>query len=236
MFAQTFCDSPLELSRKKWTTLFSFGLEAIAVVALISVPLLHMETLPPTQMIAPIFTPILRPVPVEEPVASAGQTSLLLLGELHSNQLKTPSSIPNTISTSSPIGEAPTVPWGDGNAKNPIGQIIGSSPVRPVGQSGPARPTRVSGGVMEGALIEKIQPVYPRAALITHTEGEVVLRAVISRTGTIENLQVISGSPFLSRAAIDALRQWRYRPYELSGQAVEVETQIVLNFTLSGNN
>jgi protein TonB len=60
------------------------------------------------------------------------------------------------------------------------------------------------------------------------------MRAVISRTGTIENLQVISGSPFLSRAAIDAVRQWRYRPYELNGQPVEVETQIVVNFTLSG--
>jgi protein TonB len=72
-------------------------------------------------------------------------------------------------------------------------------------------------------------------AITTHTQGSVVLQALISRTGEIENLRVVSGSPYLSRAALEAVRQWRYRPYRLNNEPVEVETQIVVNFTLGGN-
>jgi protein TonB len=60
------------------------------------------------------------------------------------------------------------------------------------------------------------------------------LRAVISRAGTIENLQVLSGHPLLTNAAIAAVRQWRYRPYVLNGEPVEVETQVTVNFILGG--
>jgi protein TonB len=65
-------------------------------------------------------------------------------------------------------------------------------------------------------------------------QGQVVLRAMISREGTIENLQVLSGHPMLVRAAVDAVRQWRYRPYVLNGEPVEVETEVKVNFVLSG--
>ena len=87
---------------------------------------------------------------------------------------------------------------------------------------------------MEGNLIHRLQPAYPPLAVQTRTQGQVVLRAVISREGTIENLQVVSGHPLLVRAAIEAVRQWRYRPYVLNGEAVEVETQVTVNFVLSG--
>ena len=87
---------------------------------------------------------------------------------------------------------------------------------------------------MEGNLVHRVQPEYPPLAVQTRTQGQVVLRAVISREGTIENLQVVSGHPLLVRAAIEAVRQWRYRPYVLNGEAVEVETQVTVNFVLSG--
>jgi protein TonB len=63
----------------------------------------------------------------------------------------------------------------------------------------------------------------------------VLLQAIISKEGTIENLRVLSGHPMLTAAAIDAVRQWRYRPYVLNGAPVEVETQITVNFSLAGN-
>ena len=88
--------------------------------------------------------------------------------------------------------------------------------------------------MMEGNLIYKPQPIYPPLARSARIQGTVVLRAIISKTGMIENLQVLSGHPVLVRAAIDAVTQWRYRPYVLNGDPVEVETQVTMNFVLSG--
>ena len=86
---------------------------------------------------------------------------------------------------------------------------------------------------MEGNLIHRVQPEYPQLARQARIQGTVVLRAVISREGRIENLQVLSGHPLLVPAAMDAVRQWRYRPYFLNDLPVEVETQITVNFTLA---
>jgi protein TonB len=88
--------------------------------------------------------------------------------------------------------------------------------------------------MMEGNLIYKVQPIYPPLARTARIQGAVHLRAVISRTGAIENLQAIDGHPMLVGAALDAVRQWRYRPYILNGDPVEVETQVTVNFSLSG--
>jgi protein TonB len=88
--------------------------------------------------------------------------------------------------------------------------------------------------MMEGNLIFRVQPDYPSLARQVRVQGQVVLRAVISREGTIENLQVLSGHPMLVRAAVEAVRQWKYRPYLLNGEPVEVETEVKVNFILSG--
>jgi periplasmic protein TonB len=92
---------------------------------------------------------------------------------------------------------------------------------------------RVSGGVMEGMLVHRVLPVYPAMARATHTAGRVELQATISRTGTIENLRAVSGPQLLIQAAIDAVTQWRYRPYLLNGDPVEVETTINVDFTMN---
>ena len=87
---------------------------------------------------------------------------------------------------------------------------------------------------MEGNLIHRVQPLYPPLARQARIQGQVVLRAVIRRDGVIENLQVLSGHPMLVQVAIDAVKQWRYRPFSLNGEPVEVETQVTVNFVLSG--
>jgi periplasmic protein TonB len=89
--------------------------------------------------------------------------------------------------------------------------------------------------LLEGNLIHKVQPVYPPLARTARVQGSVVLAALISKEGTIENLRSLSGHPMLVPAAIDAVRQWRYKPYILNGDAIEVETQITVNFFLGGN-
>lgn len=88
--------------------------------------------------------------------------------------------------------------------------------------------------MMEGNLILRVQPDYPSLARQVRVQGQVVLRAIISREGTIEKLHVLSGHPMLVQAAVDAVRQWRYRPYVLNGEPVEVETEVKVNFVLSG--
>ena len=86
-----------------------------------------------------------------------------------------------------------------------------------------------------GDLIRKVQPAYPPLARTARIQGVVVLQAVISKQGTIQNLSVLTGHPMLTAAAVEAVRQWRYRPYILNNEPVEVETQITVNFSLAGN-
>jgi protein TonB len=114
-----------------------------------------------------------------------------------------------------------------------IGGIISSTPVAVPKVATPQR-VRVSQGVSQGLLIRKVQPVYPPLARQARIQGQVVLQAQISKQGTIENLQLVSGHPMLAPAAIEAVKQWRYKPYFLNGEPVEVDTQITVNFTLAG--
>jgi periplasmic protein TonB len=91
---------------------------------------------------------------------------------------------------------------------------------------------KISEGVLEAQLISRIEPQFPSIALQTKTQGTVRLHAIISRDGRITSLDVLSGHPFLVKAALDAVRQWRYRPTLLNGEPVEVETSITVIFRL----
>jgi protein TonB len=114
-----------------------------------------------------------------------------------------------------------------------IGGIIGSTTAAVPKVATPQR-VRVSLGVSQGLLIKKVTPNYPPLARQARIQGQVLLQAEISKEGTIQNLQLISGHPMLAPAAIEAVKQWRYKPYLLNGEPVAVETQVVVNFSLSG--
>ncbi|MBV9670390.1 MAG: energy transducer TonB [Acidobacteriales bacterium] len=119
------------------------------------------------------------------------------------------------------------------NPESALRAIAGSGDSRRVvGLELPSKPIRVS-RLDPGTVLERVQPQYPAAAKLAHLEGEVVLRAIISRDGSIESIRPISGSRMLTGAAIDAVRRWRYRPYSLNGVPVEVETIITVNFKLN---
>jgi TonB family protein len=90
----------------------------------------------------------------------------------------------------------------------------------------------ISQGVSQGLLIKRVQPRYPQNALAMHLQGAVQLGAMIDKEGKIVNLQVLKGDVMLARAAMDAVRQWRYKPYYLDGVPVDIETQITVNFRL----
>ncbi|MGA9353827.1 MAG: TonB family protein [Terriglobales bacterium] len=89
---------------------------------------------------------------------------------------------------------------------------------------------RVSQGVSQGLLIKTVQPRYPANALSSHTQGAVQIEATIDKDGRVVSPKVLSGSPLLAQAALDAVRQWRYKPYYLDGEPVAIQTQITINF------
>ena len=166
--------------------------------------------------------------------------------DISNGQLRTPSRVPTKVQlikeedapppsmgTGGVVGGVPGgVPGGQ--IGGVIGGIVSSTPVAVPKVAAPQR-VRVSAGVQEGMLVHKVQPVYPPLARQARIYGQVVLQAVISKAGTIENLHLVSGHPMLTQAAMDAVKQWRYRPYILNGEPVEVETQVTVNFTLTGS-
>ena len=121
-----------------------------------------------------------------------------------------------------------------------IGGVLGGvpgapppPPPPPPAKKAPAGPVRVGGQVAEANLIRRVQPLYPPLAKSARVSGTVEFSAVISKEGNIENLQLVRGHPLLVNAAREAVLQWKYKPTMLNGQAVEVVTSIIVNFTLS---
>ncbi|MFZ0882574.1 MAG: energy transducer TonB [Candidatus Acidiferrales bacterium] len=122
-------------------------------------------------------------------------------------------------------GDGPILPGGIGDGKPPMELRKPSPPPRPA-------PLHMSEGVMEAALIYKVQPLYPAIPRAMHLSGTVRLRAIIAADGSIRHVDVISGNPLLAQSAVAAVYEWRYRPTRLNGEAVEVETLITVNFVL----
>ena len=125
-----------------------------------------------------------------------------------------------------PPGDGAIVPGGNDDGKPAI-EIRRPSPP-PY-----SAPMRMSEGVMEAALIYKVQPLYPAIARAMHLAGTVRLRAVIATDGSVRQVEVISGNALLVEPAVAAVREWRYRPTRLNGEPVEVETLITVNFILN---
>jgi periplasmic protein TonB len=134
---------------------------------------------------------------------------------------------PPVIGETSESGE-PGIPGTGPGIGVPDSDGLGAVPPPPQSKL----PRKVSIGVMEASLINRVQPDYPVIAKNAHISGEVKIRATIGTDGAVKDYVVVSGSPLLSRAALDAVRQWRYRPTKLNGEPVEVETLITVNFVL----
>ncbi len=125
-------------------------------------------------------------------------------------------------------GTAGEIPGGiPGDHASGVVGVVSSTP----GPNGATR-VRVSAGVAQGLLLTKVQPQYPQDAKDQHIQGVVVLQVIIDREGNVAHIQLISGHPQLAPAALEAVKQWKYRPYLLNGNPVEVDTQVQVNFTL----
>jgi protein TonB len=246
MFEDSLIESGGRLSTKRGvTTLVSFVLQVFLVGILILIPLLYTEALPKQQLMTFLVAPPPPPPPPPPPAAVPVKVVKQIQTDIIDGQLRTPTKIPEKVQmikeeeapppVMSASGVVGGVPGGvpGGQMGGVIGGIISSTPVAVPKVATPQR-VRVSQGVTQGLLIRKIQPAYPPLARQARIQGSVLLQAEISREGTIVNLRLVSGHPMLAPAALEAVKQWRYRPYILNGEPVEVETQITVNFTLSG--
>jgi protein TonB len=247
MFEDSLIESAGKLKSKRqgWTTMLSFIVQIFLVGVLILIPLIYTEALPKQQLMTFLVAPPPPPPPPPPPAAAPVKVVKKIESEIVAGQLRTPTKIPEKVQmikeeeAPPPVagiaGVVGGVPGGvpGGQMGGVIGGIISSTPVAVPKVATPQR-VRVSQGVSQGLLIHQVKPSYPPLARQARIQGAVVLQAVIAKDGTIQNLRVVQGHPMLVQSALDAVKQWRYKPYYLNNEPVEVETSITVNFTLSG--
>ena len=247
MFEDSLIESGGKLKTKRgWTSLISFALQVVIVGVMVLIPLIFTEALPKTQLMTFLVAPP-PPPPPPPPAAAPVKIVKQIQTDIVNGELRTPTKIPQKVqmikedeapppvmATTGVVGGVPGgVPGGSMNGV--LGSIVsaGATTAALPKIATPQR-VRVSSGVQSGLLVRKVPPVYPPLARQARIQGQVILQAQISKNGDIENLQLVSGHPMLAPAAIEAVKQWKYKPYLLNGEPVEVETTVQVNFTLAG--
>jgi protein TonB len=242
MFEDSLLESGGKLKTKaKYTTLLSFVIQVVLIIILVLIPLIYTEALPAKAMLTGLVAPPPPPPPPPPPAPTVVVKKIT--SDIVDGSLRTPTKIPNkvvkvveeepppqAVSTGVPGGVPGGIPGGAPGGV--MGSILGAA-----NSTAPrVQPSRlkISSGVTQGLLISRVTPQYPPIAKSARVQGTVVLQAIISKQGTIENLKVISGHPMLIQSAIDAVSRWRYKPYILNGEPVEVETTVNVNFNLQG--
>jgi protein TonB len=246
MFEQTFVQTQAQ-TRKPWTVAVSLSVQCVAVGVVLLVPLLHPDSLRIPDPLQPHLIRTWISQPPLPPQHAAARTSAIAAPAAPRIFVYQPPSARTTATQPTiemPTGDAALNAWA-----GPVGATFGPSlgttvalppvtpPQRPVAPASPkppaSGPVPIGGDVAAAKLIYGPAPIYPRLAVTARSQGTVKLEAVISADGTIRNLRVVSGPPLLVNAAVEAVRQWRYHPTLLNGIAVEVITEIDVNFTLA---
>jgi protein TonB len=215
---------------RRWTAIASFSLQAALVAVALVYPLFQLESLPPmVHILLPQVSTIEGP---ERPQKNFGHTGGPTIHPIVVNShIFLGSRVNSNILAPGPL-QPPGIGIAADHYSSGIDQLIGND----YGQRLPTiaaqpHPPRIS-VIMEGNLIHKVEPQYPAIARQLRIQGAVVVKAFISRDGVIIRAVAESGPSLLVQAALTAVRQWRYRPYYLNHEAIEVETQITVNFVL----
>jgi protein TonB len=225
-------------------------LQLFVIGLLLLLPLWFTDVLPKQQLLVFLEAPP-PPPPPPPPAASTPPTTKVVkvTSNIVSGRLRAPSRIPAKVQMIKEDDAPPPVATTGGV----IGGVPGGIPGGQLGgviegiisassslAAAPAlsKPVpvvqriRISQGVTQGLLIFRIEPTYPPLAQQARIQGVVVMTALIDKSGNVQRLQVVSGQPLLAPAAIEAVKQWRYKPFVLNGQPLEVETTVTVNFHL----
>ena len=147
--------------------------------------------------------------------------------------LRTPTAMPKNAKkdeTSAEVQAPGILPYG-GGSNAAINNVVNGMPVAQP-KIAPQK-VKVSSGVAQGMLVHRVTPQYPTQARQQGIQGTVVLQAVIGKDGSVKNVKAVSGNSMLRQAAVDAVKQWKYKPYALDGEPVEADTEINVKFTPS---
>lgn len=223
-------------ARNHWVTVLTLAFQLVVLAAAVVIPLFHTDTLPKPEILTMLVVP---------PRAAASGTPTFRAPTSTSRTTPTNLRISSGVHTTQ---EAPSPPLdtAGGLVGGIPGGVVGGIPdgmlsnvLRDTGRapvlattSAPKR-IRVPAPMTQANLVYDVAPKYPPEAGRARIEGTVVLFAVIGKDGTVQDVRVENGLPVLAQAAIEAVKQWRYRPYLLNGEPVEVDSQITINFTLS---
>jgi protein TonB len=237
-------------TRKPQTVAVSIFLHVLTGAVLVLIPLLQTQALTIPAVDASLFLPRMEPPPDSVPVFSAQPPAQTPPQTADPIAFTAPTNIPAQIKY---VVEAPpsgpvSLPFSSGTGP---GSALGNLGNTPIAFAAPAmqppsppppppppmpitntQPVRRGGTVQAANLIHQVKPDYPPIARLTRTQGVVVLEAVISKDGSIDRLRVVSGPPVLIQAALDAVKQWKYRPTMLNSEPVEVITTVTVTFTL----
>jgi protein TonB len=231
-------------TRKPWNFLASLSAELLVVSLALLIPLLYSDHLPTVHWKDIVVGPAPSPPPHPPPATHDGpanQTPTVAQPRLF-RWNPSASAISAPATTADFTTDAPPVlgpATGLGGSTNALGNFIPNvvatpPPTTPIAETHqpPSAPLKVSEGVQMAMLMRKVIPDYPPLARSARISGVVRLIGTIGKDGTIRDLQLVSGHPLLSRAALEAVRQWIYKPTLLNGNPVEVIAPIEVNFTL----
>jgi periplasmic protein TonB len=239
-------------TRRPWTVLVAFAGQLLAIGILLASPFFFIEAPPVTQLTAMLLAPPLPPPPpppAAPPQASAPKETHTASRKFDASQLIAPRTIPKQVATIKDLEMAPPsaggviggVPGGvpGGVVVGVIGGLLIAAPPPPPPPPQkaelPKTPERIrkGGNVQAALLIHEVDPAYPKLAREARIGGVVELRAIIGTDGTVQNLVLVSGQVLLVQAAMDAVKQWVYKPTYLNGVPVEVVTEVSVHFYLS---
>jgi len=253
MFEQTFVATGK--TKTTWTVMTAFLVQIALILVAVVIPMIWFDVLPMASLTSFLVAPPPPPPPPPPPAAAPVKVVKIIPRQFDAGRLMAPKVIPKEIATikeeelpppSAGVGGVVGgVPGGvpGGTPGGVLGGIIGSVPTAapppppPPPKKEEKAPTpqriKVGGNVQQAMLIAQPRPLYPPLAKQARIQGTVELNAIIGKDGTVQNLTVVKGHPLLVQAALDAVKQWRYKPTLLNGEPVEVQTTIDVNFTLS---
>ena len=234
-------ESGAKLRRNPWAGTGALALQFLLLLAVVVIPLFHTDPLPKRETLTMLY---LQPPPAggnatklraPTPPSADTPTSIAIPTPVHKTQEAPP---PPVNTTGGVVGGVPGGVVG-GVPGGVFSEVLGSARSVPIvakmPEPMPVKRIRVAARVAEANLIHDVTPQYPPEAGRARVEGTVVLMAVIGKDGSVKDVRVESGLPILAQAAMDAVRQWHYKPYMVDGEPVEVDSRITINFTLSAS-
>ena len=223
-------------TNKGWGFVLSGMVQALILGVLILIPLIYTEALPKAMLSTLLVAP--PPPPPPPPPPAVVKTIVKPVARLiQSGKLMQPRAIPKEVAVFKEAELPPDVINNNGVTGGVFGGIPGqgmvAGPVAPPPPK-PTAPARIKqgGNVTAASIITQTRPLYPPLARQARIQGNVVLHAIIDKEGKVAQLEVISGHPLLVQSALDAVKQWRYKPTQLNSDPVEVDTTITVTFTM----